>query len=162
MNLGRKQLEEIRDTGSDNLAKNLLDTHHFYLPEFSNWTVADWKRNKGKIETVRKTMLGWDITDYGMGDFKKVGSVLFTIRNGDLNDSNIGTPYAEKIIPIYEGQRLPMHFHSNKTEDIINRGGGVMYIKLYNTTDDDQPDMENDVQVYMDGILHVVKPDHSS
>ena len=29
-------------------------------------------------------MLGWDITDYGLGKFDEVGFSLFTIRNGNL------------------------------------------------------------------------------
>ena len=29
-------------------------------------------------------MLGWDITDYGMGDFDKMGFSLITLRNGNL------------------------------------------------------------------------------
>ena len=27
-------------------------------------------------------MLGWDITDYGLGNFDKIGFSLITIRNG--------------------------------------------------------------------------------
>ncbi len=137
-------------------AKNLLCTQNFYLPEFADWDITQWKKNKDKIDVIKQTMLGWDITDYGMGDFRKVGSVLFTLRNGDLNNTKIGTPYAEKVIPLYEGQRLPMHFHTSKTEDIINRGGGMMFMKLYNATPDNNPDLEGNVEFYMDGMKHTV------
>lgn len=75
---------------------------------------------------VQKTMLGWDVTDYGLNDYKKIGGVLFTVRNGDQNDPSIGVPYAEKYILLEEGQGLPIHFHYSKTEDIINRAGGVL------------------------------------
>ena len=31
-------------------------------------------------------MLGWDITDYGLGTFDQYGLTLVTIRNGNQND----------------------------------------------------------------------------
>ncbi|MBC5648011.1 D-lyxose/D-mannose family sugar isomerase [Christensenella tenuis] len=136
-------------------AGELLKKHCFYLPEFAEWTLGEWKKNAEKIDVIRATMRGWDITDYGMGDFKTVGSVLFTLRNGVVG-RNIGTPYAEKVIPLHEGQRLPMHFHAVKTEDIINRGGGMMYMKLYNALPDGEPDREGHVNVSVDGILKTI------
>lgn len=139
-------------------AKEFLAQHHFYLPEFADWTVREWKKRESQISVILKTMRGWDITDYGMGNFREIGSVLFTIRNGCVGDPALGTPYAEKVIPIYEGQRLPMHYHENKTEDIINRGGGMMFMKLYNALENGKPDVESDVIVYMDGIERCVKP----
>lgn len=36
-----------------------------------------------EYDEVRDCMLGWDITDYGMGDFDKVGFSLITLRNGN-------------------------------------------------------------------------------
>ena len=68
---------------------------------------------------IRRTMLGWDITDFSSGDFERVGAVLFTLRNGDAYDPAIGTPYAEKIIVVQNGQILPLHKHMKKTEDIL-------------------------------------------
>jgi D-lyxose ketol-isomerase len=79
----------------------------------------------------------------------------FTIRNGNLNDKSLGTPYAEKFIMLKPGQRLPVHMHRTKTEDIINRGGGNFQIKLYNTGKDGMPDMYSPVTVYCDGIKKV-------
>ena len=32
----------------------------------------------------RDNMLGWDITDYGLGRFDEVGFSLITLRNGNL------------------------------------------------------------------------------
>ena len=43
--------------------------------------------------------------------------------------------YAEKLLVVKEGQMAPMHFHWNKMEDIINRGGGNVLITVYNSTD---------------------------
>ena len=30
--------------------------------------------------------MGWDITDFGSGDFKKIGLSLITLRNGNPNE----------------------------------------------------------------------------
>lgn len=138
-------------------AKKLLKDNHIGLPKFSEWKCKDWMKNADKTDTIRKTMLGWDVTDYGLNDFAKIGGVLFTVRNGDQKDSRIGVPYAEKFILLKDGQGLPTHFHFSKTEDIINRAGGVLVLKLYNAKEDESIDYENDVVVYMDGIKHIIK-----
>ena len=139
-------------------AADLLKKNHFYLPGFAYWTVDEWRSNQDKTDIIKKVMLGWDVTDYGLNRFEKIGGVLFTIRNGDQKDPQIGVPYAEKCLLFKEGQGLPTHFHFSKTEDIINRGSGVLALKLYNALPDYKIDLENDVIVYMDGIRNVVHP----
>ena len=49
-----------------------------------------------------------------------------------------------------EDQYSPMHFHHNKMEDIINRGGGNLIVEVYNATDDDRL-ADTDVTVHLDG-----------
>lgn len=138
-------------------AKELLKESNITLPMFGYYKKEDWiKCFKGE-ESIRKPMLGWDISDYGLDTYDKIGGVLFTIRNGDQNDKSIGTPYAEKYILLHEGQSLPLHFHFSKTEDIINRSGGILALQLYNANEDDSVDYKNDVKVYIDGILHTFK-----
>lgn len=139
-------------------AKTLLKATNITLPVFAYWTVDDWKQNEGNIDMIRKAMLGWDLTDYGMNNFREMGGVLFTVRNGNQNDPTIGVPYAEKYIFIREGQKIPFHFHYSKTEDIINRASGALAVQLYNSNEDESIDYESDVEVYMDGIKTVVKP----
>ncbi len=139
-------------------AMDLLKKHSFSLPDFAFWKEDDWRKNKDKTGTIKKVMLGWDVTDYGLDSFEKIGGVLFTIRNGNQEDRSIGVPYAEKVLLFKEGQGLPAHFHYCKTEDIINRGGGVLALKLYNALHDGEMDLVNDVVVYMDGIRNVVGP----
>ena len=56
-----------------------------------------------------------------------------------------------------EGQHLPEHYHVFKTEDIINRAGGLLSVYLWNASPDGRQ-LDTDVEVYMDGILRVVKP----
>lgn len=138
-------------------AKDLLKQHKITLPKFAYFYKDEWKECLASEQSIKKTMLGWDITDYGLGTYEKVGGVLFTVRNGDQYDSSIGTPYAEKYIILHDGQSLPLHFHYTKTEDIINRSGGVLALKLYNAFEDNSVDYESDVEVYMDGIKYTVK-----
>lgn len=44
-----------------------------------------------------------------------------------------------------------MHFHWNKMEDIINRGGGSLLITVYNSTEDEDLDRVNEVHIHKDG-----------
>lgn len=138
-------------------ALGLLERQCFKLPRFGYWTAQDWIKNKAGTETVRSLMLGWDVTDFGTGCFEKTGAVLFTIRNGSPKDPSAGTPYAEKVIMLADGQSLPMHFHFTKTEDIINRGGGIICIQLYNARPDGSADHDTDVTVRADGMEITVK-----
>ena len=89
-------------------------------------------REKGhEYDEIRDNMLGWDITDYGQGDFDKVGFSLITLRNGNLKmQDRYAKTYAEKLIYLKEGQYSPNHFHWNKMEDIINRCGGTLLIRV--------------------------------
>ena len=137
-------------------AKDLLEQAHFSLPDFLHFSPEDWK---GKdAGTIKATMLGWDITDFGLGQFEMMGAVLITIRNGQQCENGVGTPYAEKLILIPDGGRLPIHFHDTKTEDIINRGGGTLWLKLWRAHEDDKLDETSDVEIFCDGIKRTVKP----
>ena len=50
-----------------------------------------------------------------------------------------------------------MHFHWNKMEDIINRGGGNLVIELYKSNDKEELSNE-DFEIQIDGIKHHLKP----
>ena len=75
-------------------------------------------------------MLGWDVTDYGAGNFCQDGVLARNDSKRKFQQTGDATrkPYAEKLLYIEEGQYSPMHFHWNKMEDIINRGGGTVLI----------------------------------
>lgn len=141
-------------------AKEVLERNSLKLPPFAYWATEDWLQNRAALENLRKVMLGWDVTDFGSGDFSHVGGVLFTIRNGCLEDPSYGTPYAEKLIILRHEtkQALPLHFHIAKTEDIINRGGGTLGIQLYASTPDGGLDTQSAFKVKMDGIVRQVEP----
>lgn len=117
----------------------------------------EWQKHADEIDVLRQVGLGWDITDFGSNNFDKIGAVLFTIRNGKPNCEGIGSPYAEKILIFKEGQRLPIHYHAIKTEDIINRGEGIMEILFYKRNDDGGVDYESDVEYFSDGIKCIAK-----
>ena len=131
--------------------------HCCYLPPFCHMTPAQWEAAGHEYDEVRDCMLGWDITDYGTGDFEKYGFSLITIRNGNRNmPDKYPKVYAEKLLYLKEGQYAPNHFHWYKTEDIINRGGGNCLIRVYNSLPDEEIDRESPVTVHLDGRTEVV------
>lgn len=125
------------------------------LPPFILWTPDEWKTKGDEVAEIKENMLGWDITDFGGGDFDKMGLFLITLRNGNQkNPKKYPKTYAEKLMIVQENQITPMHFHWNKMEDIINRGGGNLIIKLFNATEDEDL-ADTDVVVSIDGVKHV-------
>lgn len=138
-------------------AKEFLARHNFHLPPFAFWTPDHWKTLGREADEIRTRMLGWDVTDFGSGDFAKVGLTLFTLRNGRQNDPDNHKIYAEKIMLVHENQVTPWHFHFQKTEDIINRGAGCLVCKLHNATADGRF-AHTPVGVSVDGVLRTVQP----
>ena len=132
--------------------EDFINKFKFALPPFCHFTPDEWKTKGHDYDEVRDCMLGWDITDYGLGNFDKTGFSLITIRNGNLAMKDKYTKtYAEKLLYLREGQYAPLHFHWKKMEDIINRGGGNILIRVYNSTPDEQLDKTGDVKVNLDG-----------
>lgn len=129
----------------------------FYLPPFAYWRPEDWAAKGPEVREIVDHGLGWDITDFGQGDYRNLGLFLFTLRNGTPENlrSKQGKIYAEKIMIVDPDQVTPMHFHWDKTEDIINRGGGNLVIRLYNATEGGEL-AESPVSVSMDGVRRIV------
>lgn len=136
-------------------AEEFIEKFSFALPPFAGWTPTDWANKGAECDEIRDNMLGWDITDYGQGVFLQKGLVLITIRNGNQNNPKYMKSYAEKLLISREDQVCPMHFHWNKMEDIFNRGGGILVMKLYNTTPDGEL-ADTDVTVVCDGIAMMI------
>ena len=136
--------------------EKLIRENGFHLPDFCSWTPEEWKGKGHEYDEIRDNMLGWDITDYGLGDWNKVGFALITLRNGNQHDPKYKKVYAEKLLMLKEGQHSPMHFHWTKSEDIINRGGGNVLIRVYHSTPDEDLDREREVHVHVDGREMVV------
>lgn len=136
-------------------ALELCRRYQFLLPPFAKWTPSDWRSKGLECAGIIRQQIGWDITDFGGGDFTSVGLILFTIRNGIFADVEkdplLARSYAEKMLIVAERQVTPTHFHYFKTEDIINRGGGVLVIQLWNSTEDEKC-ANDDVEVLCDGV----------
>lgn len=138
-------------------ADAFLRGHGFHLPPFAYWTPEVWAGKGPEVREIVECGLGWDITDFGSGDYAQIGLFLFTIRNGRAANLKrlAGKLYCEKLLIVGAGQVTPMHFHWSKTEDIINRGGGDLIIQLYNATPDEGL-ADTPVTVSVDGAVRTV------
>lgn len=135
----------------------MLHTYRVALPPFCRFTPEEWGEKGHAYDEIRDNRLGWDITDYGMGDFDHLGFSLITLRNGNLaRREQYPKTYAEKLLYLKEGQYSPMHFHWHKMEDIINRGGGNVLIRVYRSTPEEDLDRETPVEVQVDGCTRTV------
>lgn len=130
----------------------------FYLPPFAYWSPQDWQQKGPEAVEIVENQLGWDITDFGQGDYEKTGLLMFTVRNGHPRNIQTGQGklYAEKVLIVDVHQVTPMHFHWHKMEDIINRGGGRLVIQLYNATSTEELDLSSPVRVAVDGVVRTV------
>lgn len=137
-------------------AKDLLNESSFNLPPWAFFSKEDWMKAGKEYDEVRENMLGWDITDFGSGDYEKTGLFLFTIRNGNYHNPSYNKPYAEKIMIVKEKQVTPTHFHWNKMEDIINRGGGELVIQLWKA-DEEEEKTDSKFSVQTDGVTRSCK-----
>jgi D-lyxose ketol-isomerase len=136
-------------------AIHFFESQNFMLPPWAYWTLEQWKEHGGNHDEIIENHLGWDLTDFGSGNFKECGLLLFTLRNGTRNvDQKL---YAEKIMIVGEDQRTPMHFHWSKMEDIINRGGGNLMIQLFPSNEREEF-AEHEFEVSLDGIRRRLQP----
>ena len=129
----------------------------FRLPGFAGWTPEELRNHAG-IDEIFDCKLGWDVTDFGHGDFRREGLLLFTLRNGIAGSAQYPKPYAEKIMISRSGQRTLMHCHEKKREDIINRGGGMLVFELFNRVPGEVRLAETPVTLSRDGERITVKP----
>lgn len=96
-------------------AVNFLNKMNFILPPFAYWSPEEWQNKGSEYDEIRDNMLGWDITDFGSGDFWKTGLLLFTIRNGNMDKTDkYPKTYAEKIMIVKEEQITPYNHTLNK------------------------------------------------
>ena len=134
----------------------MIRSCRFELPPFCGFTPEEWQEKGHEYDEVRDNMLGWDITDYGLGRFNEMGFTLITLRNGNVKPPKYTKTYAEKLLFLRPGQASPMHFHWNKMEDIINRGGGNVLIQVYNS-DEQGGFADTPVEVHCDGRAYTVQ-----
>ncbi|HEY8965506.1 MAG TPA: D-lyxose/D-mannose family sugar isomerase [Candidatus Methylacidiphilales bacterium] len=79
----------------------------------------------------------WDVTDFGLGDWKASGLVLVNLAEEP--------EYCEKLMYARRGMVTPAHTHRKKKEDIISRRG-VLAVRLW-----PEPEGKGDVVVRVDG-----------
>jgi len=135
-------------------ADALIRRFGFTLPPFAYWAPEEFRARAPQARAVIDARLGWDITDYGAGDFATMGLFLFTLRNGRLADLRAGRGmcYAEKLLISRRDQLSPMHRHIVKAEDIINRGGATLAVELYGSDEQGGFDESAGGTVRCDGI----------
>ena len=116
-------------------ADAMIRSFGFVLPPFAYWSPGEFadRAKSRQIGRIAQARMGWDITDYGQGDFDRLGLFLFTLRNGRLDDLGRGGGmcYAEKLLISKQDQVSPCHTHGIKSEDIINRGGARLAVELF-------------------------------
>ena len=66
----------------------------------------------------------WDVTDFGLGDWKASGLVLINLCEEP--------EYCEKLMFALKGMKTPAHTHLRKKEDIICRWGELEIHLFYN------------------------------
>ena len=136
----------------------LFASNGFHLPPFAFWTPEYWQTAGIEADEIRDNLLGWDVTDYGLDSFLETGLLLFTIRNGNFARQDLYPKgYAEKIMVVRENQITPCHYHWNKREDIINRGGGELVIELH-LADGDNALSDKPFSVSIDGVKREMEP----
>ena len=141
-------------------AVDFFDHHRFFLPPFAHWAPDAWPEDRERIREILDRGLGWDVTDFGQGRFDELGLLLFTLRNGAVNGAGASAkPYAEKAMIVGVGQVTPMHYHWSKAEDIINRGGGRLRIRVYGA-DERGGVSGGDVTFVADGVTYTVPAGH--
>ena len=129
---------------------------NFALPPFARFGPEDWRLHAAECREIFELQLGWDVTDFGSGDFLRCGLLLFTIRNGRAGSVEYPKVYAEKIMLVRENQITPRHFHWHKCEDIINRGGGNLVIELYHADPKTGKLIGGDFPLSVDGMMRTM------
>ena len=141
-------------------ADEMIRSFGFQLPPFAYWNPKEFYDNKTSAEHIIDAQCGWDITDFGSGNFDAMGLFLFTLRNGRLADLQRGGGmcYAEKLLISKQDQLSPMHTHVIKAEDIINRGGATLIVELFGSNTNGEFANDTGGEVFCDGIRRSFAP----
>lgn len=115
------------------------------LPPFALWSPAEMRARRAEIGGILTGRLGWDLTDYGSGQFGKTGQVGFALRNTQ--------DYAERVMIARHDQHTPLHIHATLARDLVNRGGATLAVKLHAADAKGGPCGVTDVAVALDGRM---------
>ena len=137
-------------------AIDLIRANRWSLPPWGQWRAPQFAAAPDTARFLRDHQMGWDVTDFGSGDFARRGLTLFCVRNGRQDEAD-GKPYAEKLLIVGEDQETPVHRHRIKMEDIINRAGGVLTLEFSHCDHDGKP-TDAQVTVSVDGVPRTLRP----
>lgn len=56
--------------------EGMLREYKFEIPDFLKFTPEEWQTKGHEYDEIRDNALGWDITDFGHGDYYKEGLAL--------------------------------------------------------------------------------------
>ena len=155
------------------LAKDFFEAFRFQLPKWAGWGIENWEHSGPEVAEIKARGLGWDVTDFGLGNFREQGLVQFILRNGspapepNANAKPHAKPhapkprpghYSEKIILLQTRQVCPLHFLKNRPKDLINRNGGDLVVQVYRSTAQAELDETRRAAVWINGISYNIKP----
>ncbi len=72
-------------------ADDFIRERGFYLPPFAHWSPDEWRSKGLEAAEIVRVGLGWDITDFGQGDFPSTGLFMFTVPNDAHENLKTGT-----------------------------------------------------------------------
>jgi|TARA_Y100000310_G_scaffold343799_1_gene453089 hypothetical protein len=150
----RSEINALIREGAD-----FIMSRNIALPPQAYWDLEywriRWKEDPVRTEGASRERNGWDITDFGHGDYQHLGLLLYTSSNGILGPDGqpVDQTYANKYLVVGEGQITPMHHHLSKIEDIICLSGGDLQIQVYNVGEDNALDTETPVRIKHDGCF---------
>ncbi len=149
---------EINSLISEGIA--FLKSRQRSLPPQAFWSLKDWHKNRDKVEEIAKRRIGWDLTDFGSGQYEKVGLLLYTLSNGIIGSDGqpLDQSYANKLLIVDENQVTPLHHHGRKMEDIINLAGGNLQIKIYHADEEGRVDKKSLVRIFHNEMWENYKP----
>lgn len=151
----RSEINDLLDS-----ARAFFAERGFALPPFAGWSPEELLDHRPEIGPIIAARLGWDLTDFGQGAFDETGQLLFTLRNGTVEDLRRGSGmcYAEKAMVSRREQIVPLHRHLTKGEDLINRGGGTLAVKLHGSDGQGHVDYRTELVVVSDGLNRRLPP----
>jgi D-lyxose ketol-isomerase len=115
--------------------KQFLERMNFHLPVWAHWSPEDWANGRATSMTRSATTCsaGTSPTSASASTSARAccSSPSATATRASKHEYEI-KPYCEKILICGDEQVTPTHFHWEKMEDIICRGGGELLLRLWN------------------------------
>ena len=108
----------------------MINECRFALPPFCHFTPEEWQEKGHEYDEIRDNMLGWDITDYGLGNFDKIGFSLITLRNGNMHNSKYTKTYAEKLLYLRKHRTPQMRYIPSKGQytDFLKKIKCILFV----------------------------------